>query len=251
MKALTTDHKYAIRMKDLSICFYVRESGHVSLKEFLFSPAKYKLLQKRFVLQHISMDIEVGDSVGLLGRNGSGKSTLLRVMSGIIEPESGSLQVNGKVAPLLGLGVGLEQELSGRENIHLSCALMGMSKAETKSLMHEIISFSELGEQIDWPVKRYSTGMMSRLSFSIAIMNNPDILLIDEVLSVGDKGFQQKCLQKVSELKALGTTIVFVSHSFDEVKKICNKAAFINNGRLELYGDVETVGAKYAALFND
>jgi ABC-type polysaccharide/polyol phosphate transport system ATPase subunit len=239
-----------ISLQDVDICFYVRESGHVSLKEFIFNPGKYKLLQKQYVLRDITMDIYKGESIGLLGKNGSGKSTLLRALSGIIEPERGKIEVRGKIAPLLGLGVGLEQELTGMENINLSCALMGMSKAETRELIPQIVDFSELGDTVNWPVKRYSTGMMSRLSFSIAIMKQPDILLIDEVLAVGDKGFQDKCLNKVMELKQLGTTVVYVSHNFAEVKKLCNKAAFINNGKLEIFGDVDEVGNKYLSLFN-
>ncbi|MCO6494815.1 MAG: ABC transporter ATP-binding protein [Bacteroidetes bacterium] len=238
-----------IKLENVDICFYVRESGHISLKEFIFKPGKYKLLQKQFVLRDISFEIYRGESVGLLGRNGSGKSTLLRALSGIITPDKGKIHVNGKVAPLLGLGIGLEQEMTGIENIKLSCALMGLSKAETKELIPEIIEFSELGETIDWAVKRYSTGMMSRLSFSIAIMKQPDILLIDEVLAVGDKGFQEKCLQKVNKLKSIGTTVVYVSHSMSEVSNMCSKAALLNNGHLEMFGDVQSVGDKYLQLF--
>jgi ABC-type polysaccharide/polyol phosphate transport system ATPase subunit len=170
-------------------------------------------------------------------------------MSGIIEPEKGTIEVNGIIAPLLGLGVGLEYEMSGLENIQLSCALMGLSKAETRKLMPEIIEFSELEEAINWPVKRYSTGMMSRLAFSIAIMKQPEILLIDEVLSVGDIGFQQKCLRKVEEIKNNGATIVFVSHNFKEVEKMCSKAALVNNGSIEFFGDINEAGARYDQLF--
>ncbi|MCZ2128744.1 MAG: ABC transporter ATP-binding protein [Bacteroidia bacterium] len=239
-----------IKLENVDICFYVMESGHVSLKEFILHPGKYKLLQKQYVLRDISLEIYKGESIGLLGKNGSGKSTLLRALSGIIIPEKGTLTVKGKVAPLLGLGIGLEQEMSGFENIKLSCALMGLSKAETKDLIPQIIEFSELGDSIHWAVKRYSTGMMSRLSFSIAIMKQPDILLIDEVLAVGDKGFQEKCLHKVTELKTAGTTVVYVSHSMSEIENMCSKAALIHNGHLEMFGDVKSVGEKYLQLFN-
>lgn len=185
------DNNYAIKLTDVDVCFYVRENGAVSFKEVLFSLGKRSFLDKKFVLRNINLQIKHGESIALLGKNGSGKSTLLRVLSGIIEPEKGKIEVNGSIAPLLSLGVGLEYEMTGLENIKLLCALMGMSQAEIKKYAPEIIEFSELGDAINWQVKRYSTGMMTRLAFSIAIMKQPDILLIDEVLSVGDIGFQK------------------------------------------------------------
>lgn len=247
---MSTHKEPIIELQDVDVCFYVRKQGHVSLKEFLFKPQFAHLLHKEFVLKNLNLKIYPGESIGLLGINGCGKSTLLRVLSGIIEPEKGSVIVRGKVAPLLGLGVGLEMELTGRENIQLSCALMGLSKSKTKQVMNAIIDFSELGDKIDWAVKRYSTGMMSRLFFSIAIMNQPEILLVDEVLSVGDKGFQIKCIKKVKELQASGTTLVFVSHSLEEVINVCSKAAFIHQGTIQAYGDAKKVGEQYMNLFN-
>ncbi len=238
-----------IRLTDVDICFYVQENGFVSLKDFVLHPGKYKLLQKSFVLKNVNLQINKGESFALLGKNGSGKSTLLRALSGIITPDKGKIELFGGVAPLLGLGVGLEHELTGIENIRLSCALMGMSKQEIKELLPEIIDFSELGDAINWQVKRYSTGMMSRLSFSIAIIKKPEILLIDEVLSVGDVGFQQKCLKKVMEIKDSGATIIFVSHNFKEVSSMCTRAALVNNGTVEFVGTVEEVGLKYNQLF--
>jgi teichoic acid transport system ATP-binding protein len=246
---MKSNNDIMIKMSEVDICFYIQENGFVSLKDFLLNIGKYKFLQRKYVLRGINIEIKRGESIALLGKNGSGKSTLLRAMSGIIEPEKGKIKVNGKIAPLLGLGVGLEYEMSGLENIQLSCALMGMSKAETRKLLPEIIEFSELGEAIDWPVKRYSTGMMSRLSFSIAIMKQPEILLIDEVLSVGDIGFQQKCLRKVEEIKNNGATIVFVSHNFKEVEKMCTKGALVNNGSIEFFGDINEAGKRYDQLF--
>lgn len=244
------EEESVITMESVDICFYVRSSGHVSLKEMLLQPGRYSLLQKQFVLRNINLRINKGESIGLLGKNGSGKSTLLRAISGIIQPEKGEIVVKGKVAPLLSLGVGLEHELTGMENIRLSCALMGLSQSETTSVAQEIIDFSELGEHIHWPVKRYSTGMMSRLAFSIAILNQPDILLIDEVLAVGDKGFQDKCLLKIKELKSKGTTVVFVSHSYSDIQSMCTKAVLIHEGVIKAYGTVEEVGPLYLSLFN-
>lgn len=240
-----------IRLTDVDICFYVQENGHVSMKEFLLNIGKYKLLQKSYVLRNVNLQINKGESFALLGKNGSGKSTLLRALSGIITPEKGKIELFGAVAPLLGLGVGLEQELTGIENIRLLCALMGMTKADIKKTLPEIIEFSELGEAVNWQVKRYSTGMMSRLAFSIAIVKQPEILLIDEVLSVGDLGFQHKCLKKVMEIKEKGATIIFVSHNFEEVSHMCTRAALVNNGTVEFTGSVEEVGKRYYQLFEN
>ena len=174
---------------------------------------------------------------------------MLRTLSGIIIPTKGKIDLRGRVAPLLGLGVGLEKELSGIENIKLLCALMGMTKKEIKDLMPGIIEFSELGDAVNWQVKRYSTGMMSRLSFSIAIMKNPEILLIDEVLSVGDIGFQRKCLRKVEEIMGNGATVIFVSHAYEEVQRMCSRAVLVNDGAIQLDGSVEEVGNYYHSLF--
>lgn len=240
-----------VRLTDVDICFYVQENGFISMKDFILNMGKYKLLQKSFVLKNVNLQINKGECFALVGKNGSGKSTLLRALSGIITPDKGKIEIFGVVAPLLGLGVGLEQELTGIENIRLSCALMGMTKSEIKKTLPEIIEFSELGEAINWQVKRYSTGMMSRLSFSIAIIKQPEILLIDEVLSVGDLGFQQKCLKKVMEIKNNGATVIFVSHNFEEVSNMCTRAALVNNGSVEFVGTVEEVGNLYHKLFEN
>ncbi len=244
------DSKTMIKFTDVDIAFHIQENGFVSMKDFALNFGKYSFLKKSYVLKDVNLEIKKGECVGLLGKNGSGKSTLLRTMSGIIEPTKGKIELHGRVAPLLGLGVGLEKELSGRENIKLLCALMGMTNREIKDLMPGIIEFSELKDAVDWQVKRYSTGMMSRLSFSIAIMKNPEILLIDEVLSVGDIGFQRKCLKKVHEIMDTGATVIFVSHSFEEVQRMCSRGILINEGRIEHDGTVEEVGKIYHNLFN-
>jgi len=244
------DSKTMIKLSNVDIAFHIQENGFVSIKDFLLNLGKYSFLKKKYILKDVNLEIKKGECVGLLGKNGSGKSTLLRALSGIIEPTKGKIELNGRVAPLLGLGVGLEKELSGTENIKLLCALMGMTSKEIKELMPDIIAFSELGDAVNWQVKRYSTGMMSRLSFSIAIMKNPEILLIDEVLSVGDIGFQRKCLKKVQEIMDMGATVVFVSHSFEEVKRMCSRAVLVNEGKIEHDGTVEEVGEIYHNLFN-
>jgi ABC-type polysaccharide/polyol phosphate transport system ATPase subunit len=246
---MKNENNLAIKLVGVDVCFYVQENGYISLKQLVLNFGKHKFLQKKFVLKNINLEIKKGESVALFGKNGSGKSTLLRVMSQIIEAEKGNVLINGKVSPLLGLGVGLEYELTGIENISLVCALMGISNKEVKSLIPEIIEFSELGDDINLQVKRYSTGMMTRLAFSIAIIKQPDILLIDEVLAVGDAGFQIKCLKKIEEIKKNGATIIFVSHSLQEAKTICSKGILVNNGTIEFIGDIDEVGKLYSELF--
>ncbi len=246
---MINENKLAIKLVGVDVCFYIQENGFVSLKQLVFNIGKHKFLQKKFVLKNINLEIKKGESVALFGKNGSGKSTLLRVLSQIIEAEKGSVEIYGNVSPLLSLGVGLEYELTGVENIRLVCALMGISQNEVDKLIPEIIDFSELAEAINWQVKRYSTGMMARLAFSIAIAKQPDILLIDEVLAVGDAGFQLKCLSKIEEIKNNGATIIFVSHSIQEAKSICSKGVLVNNGTIEFIGDIEEVGKLYSELF--
>jgi teichoic acid transport system ATP-binding protein len=246
---MINDNKLAIKLVGVDVCFYIQENGYVSLKQLILNFGKHKFLKKKYVLNNINLEINKGESIALFGKNGSGKSTLLRVMSQIIEADKGSVQINGNISPLLGLGVGLEYELSGIENIRLVCALMGISKKEIEKLIPEIIDFSELGDAINWQVKRYSTGMMARLAFSIAIIKQPDILLIDEVLAVGDAGFQHKCLKKIEEIKEKGATIIFVSHSIQEAKTICSKGVLINNGTIEFVGNIDEVSKLYAELF--
>jgi ABC-type polysaccharide/polyol phosphate transport system ATPase subunit len=242
--------KTMIKLSDVDIAFHIQENGFVSLKDFALNLGKHSFLKKKYILKDIDLEIYEGECVGLLGKNGSGKSTLLRTLSGIIIPTKGKIDIRGSVAPLLGLGVGLEKELNGIENIKLLCALMGMTKKEIKDLMPGIIEFSELGDAVNWQVKRYSTGMTSRLAFSIAIMKNPDILLIDEVLSVGDIGFQRKCQRKVEEIMSNGATVIFVSHAFEEVQRMCNRAVLINEGSIQLDGTVDEVGKHYHSLFD-
>ena len=202
-------------------------------------------------LDNLSFKINDGERVALLGHNGAGKSTLLRVMSSVYAPTFGSAHIQGKLGSLIDISLGIDHEISGLENIYIRGRLLGLSASEIKEKMPEIIEFSELGDAIHWQVKRYSTGMMSRLSFSIAIMKQPEILLIDEVLSVGDIGFQHKCLKKVSDIKEAGATIIFVSHNFAEAQNMCSKAALVNNGTITHYGDINEIGPIYHQLFEN
>lgn len=229
----------AIYINQVSFSFKASKTGTVSLREWIQRGGK-GVFQHKKVLDQVSLTIPKGSCYGILGRNGSGKSTLLRIISGIIIPDEGTVQVNGKIAPILSLGAGLEPELTGYDNIRLLCILMGLHPREIRDAMQIIIDFCELSdEKLRMQVKRYSTGMMARLSFSIAIALHPDILIIDEVLAVGDVGFQEKCYKRILEIKNSGSTIVFVSHSMADVQHICDKACVLEKGKIIYYGDVK------------
>jgi ABC-2 type transport system ATP-binding protein len=188
-------------------------------------------------LRDITLEIEAGHTVGLIGANGSGKSTLLKVLAGILRPTSGEVAAYGRIASLLELGAGFNGELSGRDNVFLNASLLGLSQRETERLFDSIVAFSELEEFIDKPVKHYSSGMYVRLGFSVAVHVDPDILLVDEVLAVGDEAFAEKCLDKIAEFQAEGRTILFVSHALDLVQQICDRAIVLDHGRIVFDGD--------------
>lgn len=229
----------AIHINQVSFSFRASKTGTVSLREWIQRGGK-GVFQHKKVLDQICLTIPKGCCYGILGRNGSGKSTLLRIISCIIVPDEGTVQVNGKIAPILSLGAGLEPELTGHDNIRLLCILMGLHPREIRTAMQSIAGFSELSEEeLHMQVKRYSTGMMARLSFSIAIALHPDILIIDEVLAVGDVGFQEKCYKRILDIKNSGSTIVFVSHSMADVQHICDKACVLEKGKIIYDGDVK------------
>lgn len=191
-----------------------------------------------WALKNVSFEIEEGDRLGILGRNGAGKSTLLKILSRIVEPTSGQISIKGKISCLLEVGTGFHPELTGRENIFLNGALLGMSKNEIIRKFDEIVAFAEIEQFLDTPVKRFSSGMYMRLGFAIAAHLDPRILILDEVLAVGDSIFQTKCLKKMKELGNDGRTIIFVSHSPESVMSLCNKAIYLENGHLKKCGDV-------------
>jgi lipopolysaccharide transport system ATP-binding protein len=202
----------------------------------------------RDVLTDFSLDIQRGESIAVLGRNGAGKSTLLALIAGVIRPTSGSLHVGGRVSPLLELGAGFHPELSGRENVMLNGVLLGLRRAEVAARMSQIVEFSELEDSIDEPVRTYSTGMTARLGFSVAANLDPEILLIDEVLAVGDARFQAKCVDKIREFQRRGVTIVFVSHELKHVNELCDRAVVIADTRAAFVGDVPSAVAFYDGL---
>lgn len=197
------------------------------------------------VLKNINLDIKKGESVALIGVNGSGKSTLLKLMTKIIYPNSGQIKTNGKLTSLLELGAGFHMDFTGRENIYFNASIFGLTAAEIDARINDIIEFSELGDYIEAPVRTYSSGMYMRLAFSVAINVDADILLIDEILAVGDQHFQEKCFAKLEELKRSGKTIVIVSHSLDSVKQLCDRAIWLYQGEIRKDGNTKEVIDEY------
>lgn len=239
--------KNMIEIKNVSVVFKRTTEKMTSLKEYFINSLKKKIKKEKFVaLEDINITIKKGEIVGLLGLNGAGKSTLLKVISGIIKPTSGEVKLNGKMAPLIELGAGFDPELTGRENIFLNGSLLGFSKKELKDKIEDIIDFSELKEFIDVPLKNYSSGMYARLGFSIATIYEPEILIIDEVLSVGDFHFQEKSLNKIMEMIEKGTTILFVSHDIEQVEKLCKKVIWLEKGKVKVIGDAKKICKEYS-----
>ena len=237
--------EYSIIVENVYKTFNVYLDKANTIKEkllFLFSRNKK---QKREVLKGISLKIKKGEVVALIGTNGSGKSTLLKLLTKIINPNQGKIETNGKLTSLLELGAGFHPDFSGRENIYFNASIFGLTKKEIDSRLEDIIEFSELKDFIDSPVRTYSSGMYMRLAFSVAINVDADILLIDEILSVGDEHFQNKCFEKMLELKKQGKTMVFVTHSMGTVKKLCNRAIWLKDGLIKMDGDTEKVVDEY------
>ena len=236
---ITVDH--------VDMCFRMDVNHTTNLKEWFVRGLKRQNSYKEFyALKDVSLRIEQGEVVGLIGHNGSGKSTLLKLMTKIIYPTKGKIITHGKLTSLLELGAGFHQDFTGRENIYFNAAIFGLSKKEIDARVDKIIEFSELGDAIDTPVRTYSSGMYMRLAFSVAINVDADILLIDEILAVGDQHFQDKCFEKLNELKNNeNKTIVIVSHSLSSVKKLCNRAIWINKGEVQMDGNVNKVIDEY------
>ncbi len=241
------DNEYAIRIRNLYKDFKVNSDKTRTLKEkVLFS--KRNKVEKITILKDIDLDIKKGETVALIGTNGSGKSTLLKLMTRIIYPSKGTIKTYGKLTSLLELGAGFHPDFTGRENIYFNAAIFGLTKAEIEKRLDQIIDFAELGDFIDNPVRTYSSGMYMRLAFSIAINVDAEILLIDEILAVGDQHFQDKCFAKLDELKKSDKTIVIVTHSLDQVKKLCNRAIWIKDGKVEMDGKPNDVVEKYLEI---
>ena len=237
-------NEYAIRVKNLYKDFKLNSDKPMTLKERLLYIGKNKV-QKVHILKDIDLDIKKGETVALIGTNGSGKSTLLKLMTKIIYPTKGNIKVNGKLTSVLELGAGFHPDFTGRENIYFNASIFGLTAKEIDKRIPEIIEFSELGESIDTPVRTYSSGMYMRLAFSVAINVDAEILLIDEILAVGDQHYQEKCFKKLHELKAAGKTIVIVSHDMNSVKDLCDRAVWIYEGKIRLDGKADKVIDEY------
>ncbi len=236
----------AIDVKNLTMKFNLASEKTESFKEYVVKMLKRQLFYEEFkALDNVSFEVKNGDSVGLLGANGSGKSTLLKCISGIYPSSSGTVQVNGSIAPLIELGAGFDPDLTARENVYLNGAVMGFEKEFILEKYNDIVEFSELHKFMDVPVKNFSSGMAARLGFSIATLVKPDILIVDEVLSVGDAAFQEKSARKMEELRSNGTTMLFVSHSLPQVEQLCKKALWLKNGKLVMDGDAKHVCREY------
>ena len=216
------------------------------MKEYVVKFLKREIKYKEFwALKDVSFDVRKGEVLGIIGHNGAGKSTLLKVISGILKPTEGPLQVNGPIVPMLELGSGFDFELSGRENIFLNGAILGYSEKFLQDKYDEIVAFSELGEFIEAPLRSYSSGMVMRLAFSIATVVNPDILIVDEILAVGDAAFQEKSKKRMLELMGGGTTVLFVSHSLEQIREMCDRVLWLDHGRMRLCGDAQSVCDAY------
>lgn len=239
-----------VKIENLSIRFNLAKERVDSLKEYFIKFAKGSLEFEEFwALKDVSLEIKKGDVYGLVGLNGSGKSTLLKVVAGVLKPTKGICLVSGSIAPLIELGAGFDMDLTARENIFLNGAVLGFSKKHMLEKFDDIVSFSELHEFLDVPLKNYSSGMVARIAFAIATSTKPDILIADEILSVGDYAFQEKCEKRMRELMSGGTTVILVSHSIDQVKRLCNKATWIEKGVALMSGDVLEVCNAYSERY--
>ena len=235
-----------IEINGVSMRFNMAKEKHESLKEYFVAMAKGKLqFEEFYALRDVSFNVEKGDFYGLVGLNGSGKSTLLKIIAGVFKPTVGNVTVRGSIAPLIELGAGFDMDLTARENIYLNGTVLGFTPKYIDEKFNEIVDFSELWDFLDVPLKNYSSGMVSRIAFAIATITKPDVLIADEILSVGDFLFQQKCEQRMRELMADGTTVILVSHSIEQIERLCNKVTWLEKGHVQMTGDTQTVCEAY------
>lgn len=243
--------KTALKVEHLGVRFNLTEERIDSLKEYAIRMVNRELRYKEFwALRDINFEVLKGERLGILGLNGAGKSTLLKVIAGVLKATEGKVTANGKIVPLLELGAGFDKQYTGAENIYLYGAMLGYPKSFIQKKFDEIVAFSELGDFINVPLKNYSSGMRARLGFSVATVVEPEILILDEVLSVGDAKFKKKSEQKIREMFDRGITVLFVSHSLQQVKALCNKAILLEHGHLVARGEIEKVAAVYSEKLN-
>ncbi len=238
--------EYMIDIDDVTVRFNMASEIVDNLKEYFIKLVKHQLMFQEFLaVKDFSLRIKPGEAWGFVGTNGAGKSTMLKLISGILEPYKGKVTVNGTIAPLIELGAGFDMNLTARENIYLNGTLLGHSRKFMDEHFDEIVDFAELWDFLDVPIKNYSSGMQARIAFAIATMVRPDILIVDEVLAVGDFKFQEKCHQRMREMLDGGTTLLLVSHNIDDIKKLCDHAAWIDHGNLVMAGEAAEVCDRY------
>lgn len=249
---MSENSKIAIKVENVSIKFNLSQEKLDSLKEYVLKLVQGKVKYNEFwALQDVNFTLNKGDRIGILGLNGAGKSTLLKVIAGVYKPTTGKVTRKGVLAPLLELGAGFDQQYTARENIYLYGAVLGYSKSFIDEKFDDIVEFSELQDFLDVPLKNFSSGMKSRLGFAICTAVNPDILILDEVLSVGDAKFRKKSEKRVMDMFEEGVTVLFVSHSLAQVKRICNKAMILDHGKMLAFGDIDEIAPQYAAFIED
>lgn len=235
-----------IRAENLSMRYLMTYDRVQSLKEFVVQKIRGKLKYEEFwALKHVSFEVQKGEVLGIIGHNGAGKSTLLKVISGILKPTEGKLEVHGNIVPMLELGSGFDTDLTGRENIFLNGSILGYSEEYLKEKYNEIVEFSELGKFIEIPIRNYSSGMLMRLAFSIATVVRPEILIVDEILAVGDADFQAKSKARMMELMQGGATVLFVSHSMDQIREMCNRVLWLEHGEVRALGETQKICNAY------
>ena len=241
-----SEKKVMIDVDHVTIRFNLSSQKVDNLKEYLVKLVKHQLMFQEFLaVKDVSFQVRQGEVWGLIGVNGSGKSTMLKAISGIMKPYKGTITVSGSVAPLIELGAGFDPECTARENIFLNGCVLGHSEKFMKEHFDEIVEFAEIGQFLDSPIKNFSSGMKARLGFSVATMVKPDILIVDEILSVGDYKFQQKCMKRMRELLSGGTTLLFVSHNIEQVRNLCDHAVWLDHGEARMQGDINTVCNAY------
>ncbi|MFA5835424.1 MAG: ABC transporter ATP-binding protein [Bellilinea sp.] len=244
-----SDHTAAIRLENVSVAYRVPHERIGTLKEYVIRWAQRRVKYEKFLALHnVSLTINRGEIVGLIGHNGAGKSTLLKLISRVLTPTSGRVWVCGKVAPLLELGAGFHPELTGRENIYLNGAILGYTRREMDQKAERIIDFAELGEFIDAPIRTYSSGMWARLGFAVATDSKPDILILDEVMSVGDEAFQRKSEARMRSYFEMGATILLVSHNMDTIEKLCTRAVWLDHGVIKSAGSPQETILEYRGM---
>ncbi len=247
-----SNENYAVKVDHATVRFNMASEKIDNLKEYFVKLVKRELMFKEFLaLKDVSFEVKKGEAWGIVGTNGSGKSTLLKLICGILKPYKGTVSVQGSVAPLIELGAGFEGDLTASENIFLNGAVLGYDKHFMQQHFDEIVDFAELWEFLDMPIKNYSSGMAARLGFAIATVVRPDILICDEVLAVGDYAFQQKCEKRMNEMRDEGTTLLYVSHSIDSVREVCDHAVWLEKGSVRMRGNVDFVSKQYISYLNN